>query len=218
MAFTKGNTLVKKDNYAIFISLTNASLTYIDALTTNEKGYLLNFPTNPTQTVTTGNIALTNASTDIVVTSSGTFSSTASDNKLRFCLNLATKAVGAYYNNTAVLVNQKLFPIGICLAEAYINEEKGEEVKLLDGGLPVISKTISFEAILPSIQIEQKNFINSLPVMGVLFKSLSTTFFAYVKDLVPFMSLTVKSNALNQMVLSASKEVGATDSIITMGD
>lgn len=218
MAFNNNKTQLKKKNYNAFMFLDNKALLAVEGYSETILNALTNFPSNPKEASLGVNV-MTN-DYDVYVISSGSFTSTATDGKLKFGIVLSPKAVVAFINTANQSSLNGVFPLGTCLSEAEIKEEKGEDVQLLSGDKLVVDKNISFNIVMPRGDKTLRNFLvenNSFPYIGIMFKDLNSKGFAYINKVPLFAGVTIKSNALNQLTFSATYSVPATENVLLLG-
>lgn len=109
--------------------------------------------------------------------------------------------------------------VGGCLSEPSITEEKGDDIKLNDGTSPVISKNCGVAFTLVNVDKNNYDLLKScINKKATIILSTAATHNGTVVagewkivDVMLFPSLTIKGNAVNQIEVSGTKEVGATD-------
>lgn len=223
MAFTNNKDQVKKKNYNVFLALDNKSIVDIETLyTTPNWEFLSNFPSSPTEVIAVGDYTITNNSEDVIVLlGAGNIINNSTDGKLRFVVESTTGACDGYTGDPTPIF-RNLMPLGVCLAEAELKEEKGEDIKLLDGNFHIVEKNISYNVIMPRSDMEFRKFLVDNGFLdnkniGILFKEIIDKEYAYINNAPFFAGQTIKANALGQMTLSGNYSVSPETIVMSLG-
>ena len=121
--------------------------------------------------------------------------------------------------------------VGACLAEPSIMEEKGEEVPLSDGSLPISSKNASVTFTVVNVTSANRTALNSVinkdtdvvlraehNNWGTAFSGTLAAGDAMIKNVNIFPALTVKGQSVNQFECTGTKEISVADTTtVTVG-
>jgi len=120
--------------------------------------------------------------------------------------------------------------VGACLAEPSIMEEKGDEIALSDGSLPISSKNASVAFTIVNVTSANRTALNSVinkdtdvvlraePNWGTTFNGTLAAGDAMVTAVNIFPALTVKGQSVNQFECTGTKEISVSDATtVTVG-